>query len=65
MEPKNKFKQYREELNLTQNDIGKLLRTNNSVVSKIENGHLFGQYYVQYLKILSTKGVDLNKFFED
>ena len=66
MKTKNNFKKYREQLNLTQKDISKLLNiNNNSVVSKIENGHLFGQYYVQYLKILYQKGVDLNKFFMD
>ena len=55
------FKQARKHLKLTQDDIAELLGTDQGTISKIESGKIVGPYFVDYLKLLGERKIDLNK----
>ncbi len=51
----------REDLNLTQGQVGECIGTDQGTISKIERGKLLGPHFVSYLKFLGEKNVNLNK----
>ncbi|UJH66294.1 helix-turn-helix domain-containing protein [Allomuricauda sp. SCSIO 65647] len=57
------FKKSRELLNLTQGQVAEALETDQSVISKIERGTVYGRYFVLYLRLLAQKGINVSEFF--
>ena len=58
------FKQARKYLKLTQADIAKSLGTDQGTISKIESGKVVGPYFVDYLKFLGERKIDLNRILQ-
>ena len=56
--------QARDDLDMTQGEIAKLLGTDQGTISKIESGKLLGPYFLSYLKFLAEQQIDLNRVLE-
>ena len=55
------FKQARKQLKLTQEEIAKLLGTDQGRISRIERGMIVGPYFVKYLKFLDKRQIDIRR----
>ena len=60
-----KIQEERKKLGITQNQMAKHLKCKQSNISTIENTDSSTSTIVNYMKFFRTKGVDLNKLFEE